>query len=173
MSDDLLGIAKQEAERLRDELARNVTFQKLQQVQKLIDLYERIDPQPVIETVLAAKASQPPRSRSNGKAAPKRTKTAMILEAATEYLRRKGGRAMSSEILVALLEQGFDISGKRPSTAVASYLTNSGLFDNVPGEGYGIKGQKDKAPPEDSESASNTGESGSSTAIVSEGVAPQ
>jgi hypothetical protein len=67
------------------------------------------------------------------------TKTAQVEAAAEEYLTQKGRRATSGELLPAVVAKGIVVTGKTPSKTLASYLSTSKRFDNVPGfGGYGL-----------------------------------
>ncbi len=66
------------------------------------------------------------------------TVSAGILTGALQYLREKKGRAQSGEILQALRDRAIKVTGNRPSSTVSSYLSHSALFDNKPGQGYGL-----------------------------------
>lgn len=66
------------------------------------------------------------------------TQTAAILTATMAYLRQKGTRAQSGEILKVVTRQGIKVGGKYPSSTLASYLSHSALFDNVKDQGYGL-----------------------------------
>jgi hypothetical protein len=67
------------------------------------------------------------------------TQTATILTAAEAYLREKGSRAPSGEILKVVTSQGIRVGGKNPGSTLASYLSYSALFDNDKNEGgYGL-----------------------------------
>jgi hypothetical protein len=55
-----------------------------------------------------------------------------VAEAAVHYLREKGSRAESPEILRAIRDRGLDVKD------ITSCLSHSHLFDNVRGQGYGL-----------------------------------
>ncbi len=59
--------------------------------------------------------------------------TATIVEATARYLRHKGARAQSPEILTALRAQGIEAK-----LDITSCLSHSHLFDNIKGQGYGL-----------------------------------
>lgn len=77
-------------------------------------------------------------TRVRGALSGKGKRSGPIIEAAAAYLKQKKVRAQSSEIAVALQQQGIPISGKKPAGVVSSYLSQSALFDNEPGVGYGL-----------------------------------
>lgn len=60
--------------------------------------------------------------------------------AAIAYLKDKGTRAQSHEILKAVISQGVEFAMKNPVATLSSILSNSPEFDNVRGvgKGYGL-----------------------------------
>src|SRR5437879_2090760 len=117
MTDDLLKAAKDEEKRL---LAR------LHAVRGVIALYSNgampaVEPQPITRQRFRLRLAE--------------TKTARVINGSSRFLRQKQARATSGEIAKALSEIGLEIAPK----LVASYLSNSDLFDNKPGAGgYGL-----------------------------------
>ena len=68
-----------------------------------------------------------------------KTKTKQVEEAAAEYLIQRGRRATSGELVPAVVNKGIVVTGKVPAKTLASYLSTSKRFDNVPGfGGYGL-----------------------------------
>ncbi len=61
--------------------------------------------------------------------------SARIVEFTAGYLRKKGSRAQAPEIIEAMRAEGVNFS----VGAVSSNLSHSALFDNVRGEGYGLR----------------------------------
>jgi hypothetical protein len=66
------------------------------------------------------------------------TKASIFESAAAGYLRAVKRRATSGELLKVLTERGIAVGGKSPPALLASYLSDSPLFDNVKGKGYGL-----------------------------------
>ncbi len=63
-----------------------------------------------------------------------------VIEASAEFLRRKGARADSVEIQGELVRCGILEDGPRDRSKITSYLGRAkALFDNVRGEGYGLR----------------------------------
>jgi hypothetical protein len=62
----------------------------------------------------------------------------IIIDAAVQYLRHKGGRAPTPEMLEDFEKKGISVSGKDKVGTISSYLSQSPLFDNIRGEGYGL-----------------------------------
>jgi hypothetical protein len=60
--------------------------------------------------------------------------SSQVVEFSDRYLREKGARAESPEIVAAMRAAGMDIN----VDAVSSSLSHSGAFDNVRGQGYGL-----------------------------------
>ncbi len=73
-----------------------------------------------------------PRARSTSNAA-------VVCKIAEDFLRQHGRRAESSVIWEQVKRQNVDIAGEKPVSVVASYLSNSRIFDNVRGQGYGLR----------------------------------
>lgn len=130
MSNSLLRAAEDEAAKLRAELEKSPVYRQLQAVEKFIADYrtlERAAPQPLVGNI--AKAAKYGRQGSV---------SATVIEAAEAYLRQVGRRAMSGEIMTAISDR-VTVPGKTPTSTLSSYLSTSDLFDNVKGEGYGLK----------------------------------
>jgi hypothetical protein len=67
------------------------------------------------------------------------TKTARIEAAGIKFLKKKGARATSGELLAAMAEAGIEITGKEPNKALSAYLSGSDAFNNVrESGGYGL-----------------------------------
>ena len=71
-----------------------------------------------------------PRSNSNG------SEIGRIAEA---FLTAKGARADSTEITEEVLCQGVPVGGVNKGKVVSSYLSSSDKFDNIRGQGYGLR----------------------------------
>ena len=67
------------------------------------------------------------------------SKRSLWLNSATNYLRQKGNRATSGELVEALTSRGIDLGGKNPAWKLSSILSSSHDLDNVRGKGYGLK----------------------------------
>jgi hypothetical protein len=131
---DMLRMAKLERQRLEAQLADSPVYRRLEAVKRLIELYEAdaAEARPVMATTQATSTAVARLQRPHG------ARTSAITAAAEQYLRQKGNRATSGEILRVLNAQGIDVGGKKPSATLASYLSNSKDFDNVAGQGYGL-----------------------------------
>lgn len=128
--DDILKAALRERDALQAQLAAHPAFKRLRAVEQIIELYGQ-----------SVGMDQSVRPQTQARvAAPRRgSKTQQILSATAEYLRFKGARAQSGELVEMLGRNGIDVGGKKPSATLASYLSHSGQFDNKPREGYGLK----------------------------------
>jgi hypothetical protein len=140
MADNILEIAKQEAERLKLVLSKNEDFQKLQIVQRLIDTYENIDEKrtsglPSIPTPVAKPSSL--RALLNAQQA-RQTKVFEVNKIVAEYLKKTGVRASSGDLLPVVLDAGVDMPGQVPAKTLSSFLSTSKHFNNVKGLGYGL-----------------------------------
>jgi hypothetical protein len=63
-----------------------------------------------------------------------------VIEASADFLRRKGARADSAEIQKELVRSGVLADGPRDRSRITSYLGRAkAVFDNVRGEGYGLR----------------------------------
>jgi hypothetical protein len=156
MANEILEMAKREAEQLRVELSKNITYQKLQIVQRFIDGYE---------TIAASRPKALVQSVPQQYVTPTRndTKLGKVERVVLDYLWAKGVRMSSGQLLVLLTEKGIQLGGKVPSKTLASMLSNSSRLNNLKGYGYGpmewddrpnSTGQMNEAPTESSESAS-------------------
>lgn len=131
MSDELLNAAEAEARHLRDQLAKNPLYARLQTIEKFIrDL----------KSVPAAKPVEPlvGNLQKAAKYGRQGSVSATVIEASEAFLRKIRRRAMTSEILSAIEIMGVTVPGKTPGATLSSYLSTSTLFDNVRGEGYGL-----------------------------------
>lgn len=123
--------AKREMERLRGELSRNPVFQRLQAIQRLIEIYESA---PEKEAITSKREQVTVATRPVAT-----SKTAIIEEAAVAFLKGLNRRATSGEILAHMQSVGIEIGGKKPLSTMASYLSNSKKLNNVPKRGYGLE----------------------------------
>jgi hypothetical protein len=140
---DFLEAARAEERRLLAELEAIPAYKRLKAVRATLDAYTgefAVTGGSMTTNVAAAP------SRKDGKddldlAIPNRqpqSKRALWLDSATNYLREKGTRATSGELVAALTSRGIDIGGKNTAWKLSSILSGSPLFDNVRGEGYGL-----------------------------------
>jgi hypothetical protein len=147
MADDsMLRFAEAEVSRLQEELEKTPAYKRLQAALALIAVYREDAGAPVRSETFAAREPAPS-ARTQGSYATgvtvvdsrSMTKTAQVEAAVTEYLVHKGRRATSGELLPVAIAKGIAITGKVPSKTMASYLSTSKRFDNVPGfGGYGL-----------------------------------
>jgi hypothetical protein len=68
-----------------------------------------------------------------------KSKRAIWLHNVTNYLREKGARATSGELVKALASRGIDLGGDKAAWKLSSILSGANHLDNVRGEGYGLK----------------------------------
>lgn len=133
MENDFLKAAHEEEDRLTAELRNNPVYQRLELVRTLIRTYEsghqEIRPSAHIEQRSVTRPRQP-RSQSM---------SAIICQATEKYLEMLGRRAESSMIANEMKRLGLEVPGQKPTSVIASYLSNSDRFDNVRGQGYGLK----------------------------------
>jgi hypothetical protein len=120
--------------RLQAELSQNDTYKALQHVEAIIAMsgQARTAPEPPLELEEALKRPSLTRHLAG-------SNTSRIVTATENYLRRKGTRAVSGEILRELSSLGITVGGKAPVKALSSCLSHSVRFDNVPGQGYGLQ----------------------------------
>jgi hypothetical protein len=66
-----------------------------------------------------------------------------VIDASADFLRRRGARAESAEIQEELVRRGILEEGPRDRSRITSYLGRAkAMFDNVRGEGYGLKAER-------------------------------
>lgn len=116
-------------DKLLTELNQNETFMAFQHAQVIVSALSRKVVNPPSREIATGSPAEPSK---------KGTRTTLIVDAAVEFLRRKGSRAPSGEILAALTHAGIKVGGERPGSTLASYLAHSPRFDNVTGQGYGL-----------------------------------
>jgi hypothetical protein len=147
MANDMLMAAKREADALRSALAKNPDYLKLQQVQRLIAVYEAYDLEPVPD-LMAPSGDQPAAANISVPASPRPgSKVAQIDDVVSKYLAAKGSRASSGDILPVVVNAGVELGGVVPSKTLSSFLSNSKRFNNVKGLGYGLLEWGDTAGP--------------------------
>ena len=128
-SQELIKALEQEQQALTRELENSPAFQRLQAVRSLLALYREPAPKPIdkVRTFVAAAAPRP------------KSQTAVIVKAAETYLRETGRRFTSGPLTDALTARGIDIPGNKKSARLASMLAaKPKIFNNVPGQGYGL-----------------------------------
>lgn len=157
-NNDFISTLEQEEDRLFDELgknpvfARNPGFQRLMKLHTLRSDYRQMDvvvPAPKPESKPARPAKPPKRAKRTAKGLfqPKPTagsahgsKTKEIVAAAVSHFRKTQQRATSGELVKALSAMGVEVGGKNPGSSMSAFMSNSPrLFDNVKGEGYGLR----------------------------------
>jgi hypothetical protein len=155
---DILQAAYQERQRLESLLRSNADFQKLEEVRRIIDLYEQPDEQPPQNPAPADPIVHPTPLGSTFRAArsPDRisrrrwrwgySPTSQISAEAAHYLRITGERATSGEIYKAIASKGVEVGGKKPGSVVSARLSASEIFDRTP-EGYGLREWLDGGAP--------------------------
>ena len=155
---DLIKALRERREELRNELQEHPLFQEYELVCRLLERREASASTP---SSLGPKAEQPslgPKAKQRKpapqrKSAPQqqlvdrpapftRTDRGMnaVIEASADFLRRKGARAESAEIQEELVRCGILEDGPRDRSRITSYLGRAkAMFDNVRGEGYGLR----------------------------------
>lgn len=161
MENDLLKAARREVESLRLELAKNPVFQKLQQVQRLIDVYESYEGG--ADNPQKEEASSHMHRLSPIALTKPGTKLAQVEKIVLDYCWETGQRHFSGQLMSVLLHAGVELGGKVPSKTLASMLSNSKKLNNLKGYGYGpiewgdkpsVKGETNEASPGKPEDAS-------------------
>ena len=132
--DDVVEALRAARDRLRERLRSHPEFQDYEAVSAMVARYE------------AAEASEriPPRNENppppSEKPLPfRRTETGMVAvqQACEEYLRRKGSRATSPELLVEMAR--LRLMREDQVGVLSSYLSRGkAIFDNERGQGYGL-----------------------------------
>ncbi|MBB2821652.1 UNVERIFIED_ORG: hypothetical protein GGD51_005146 [Rhizobium esperanzae] len=141
MSGDILAIAYRERERLQAEL--NLNRQKLQQVQRLMSVYEGV-----------ASDNAKPASRSLSSSTYRQgSKAALVDEIVSKHLAQTGMRASSGELLPIVQDAGVTMTGKIPAKTLSAFLATSKRFNNLKGFGYGLTewGESPQKPSHDLE----------------------
>lgn len=130
MNGEIIEMAKREREKLMDELSAHPAYQKLQQINKLIDTYEALDAPREANTSMISRPITP-KHRPN-------SKVAAVDEVVANFLRETGRRASSGELLPVVLDAGIELSGKIPAKTLSALLSVSKKFNNLKGHGYGL-----------------------------------
>jgi hypothetical protein len=131
---DFLEAAKAEERRLLAELHATPAYRRLEAIRATLNAYKddlglaSTNPAKAEPGLTATTPAQQPTS-----------KRSIWLNGATNYLRQKGARATSGELVQALISRGIDLGSEtNPAWKLSSILSGSPLFDNVRGEGYGL-----------------------------------
>jgi hypothetical protein len=136
-----------EVQKLESELAQTEAYKKLQLAKQVVELYRPKTESGRVE--VAAKPLAPARplhfaggetARPNVKIVYRpETKASRVEAIAAQYLRQKGRRATSGELLAAMKSAGMEITGSEPNKALSAYLSNSKALNNVREfGGYGL-----------------------------------
>jgi hypothetical protein len=146
---DLIKALHERREELRNELQEHPAFQEYELVCRLLERREASVSTP---SSLRQKAPQrkpaprrnPARQQQSADRPTPFTRTdrgmTAVIAASADYLRRKGARADSAEIQEELVRSGILEDGPRDRSRITSYLGRAkALFDNVRGEGYGLR----------------------------------
>src|SRR5271156_190081 len=146
---DLIKALRERREELRNELQEHPSFQEDELVCRLLERREAPVAVPSSFRPQAAQRKpvpnrQPaPQQQPVDRPAPfTRTGKGMnaVIEASADFLRRKGTRADSAEIQGELVQRGILEEGPRDRSRITSYLGRAkAMFDNVRGEGYGLR----------------------------------
>ncbi len=131
-----LEAAKVEEARLASELERVPAYIRLMAVRQLISTYDTQPAAALSSTSDQTEASlHAKRGRSSTRAG---SVASTVITEAASFLKQRGSRAQTLEILAALKQRGLSFSSKNPAGSVSSALSHNALFDNVRGEGYGL-----------------------------------
>jgi hypothetical protein len=131
-SDHIISELRKEQARLREELQRSVVYQQMMAIEGLLALYG-LSPQ--TDARPAADAPPIPKTRPSRDG----TVAAGVIAAARQHLQSVHRRAMTKEIVEAVLKSGVLAESRNPYAAVSSYIsTAKDVFDNMKGQGYGL-----------------------------------
>jgi hypothetical protein len=151
MRNPVVNAAMLEAERLKQELLASEVgglFREFLRAQEVIRMYTAGGvPSPMMNLARGATFVRQPQ---------RNTEAARIIGAAQAYLEKVGRRAASSEIADAIMKEGVEIGGRKGDEAsrLSAYLSAAKfVFDNVRGQGYGLRsaGYAGAALPEPSQ----------------------
>jgi hypothetical protein len=141
---DFLEAARAEERRLLAELEATPAYKRLKAVRATLDAYTgEFAVTSGSMTIAVAPSLEGDKGDDRDLATPNperqpQSKRAIWLTGATNYLREKGARATSGELVAVLTSRGIDLGGKNAAWKLSSILSGSPLFDNVRGEGYGL-----------------------------------
>lgn len=152
---DLIKALRERREELRNELQEHPLFQEYELVCRLLERREASVAAPSSDRPKAPQRKSAPKLQPAPKRQPApqqhavegpapftRTERGMnaVIEASADFLRRKGARADSAQIQEELVRCGILQEGPRDRSRITSYLGRAkAIFDNVRGEGYGLR----------------------------------
>ena len=140
---DLIKALRERREELRNELQEHPLFQEYELVCRLLERRKASVSTPSSLRPKAPQRKPAPQQQPVDRPAPfTRTDKGMnaVIEASADFLRRKGARADSAEIQKELVRSGVLEDGPRDRSRITSYLGRAkAVFDNVRGEGYGLR----------------------------------
>ena len=140
---DLIKALRERREELRNELQEHPLFQEYELVCRLLERREASVSIPSPLRPKAPRRKPAPQQQPVDRPAPfTRTDKGMnaVIEASADFLRRKRARADSAEIQKELVRSGVLEDGPRDRSRITSYLGRAkAVFDNVRGEGYGLR----------------------------------
>ncbi len=141
---DLIRALRERREELRNELQEHPAFQEYELVCRLLERREAsVSTPPSLRPKTPQRKPAPQQQQPVDRPAPfTRTDKGMnaVIEASADFLRRKGARADSVEIQKELVRRGILEDGPRDRSKITSYLGRvKAMFDNVRGEGYGLR----------------------------------
>ena len=144
LSDTFVEAARFERRRLFADLNKSPEFQQWWALRKLLFAYDqqREDDEEGLGEVRPPRFQRPsgqPAYENAQRASRPGSRASQVADAAAKWFASHGQRAQSLEIMKALQREGFEFSGAKPTAALASILSHSDLFDNVRGEGYGLR----------------------------------
>jgi hypothetical protein len=131
--DEYLRVTNLEIAKLRDQLSASPIYQRLKMLERHVLEYRALAPNIAPKAVVA-----PHPIKDLSRYGRSGSRAAVIVQAAEAYLNLRKSRAQSADIVQALVEAGIDLPTEKASAFVASYLSNSPLFDNERGKGYGL-----------------------------------
>ncbi len=137
MRNPVVTAAMLEAERLKQELLESEMgglFREFLRAQEVIRMYAAGGvPSPMMNLARGVSIVRQPQ---------RNTEAARVVTAAKAYLEKIGRRASSSEIAEAIMKDGVEIGGRKGDEAsrLSAYLSAAKfVFDNVRGQGYGLR----------------------------------
>jgi hypothetical protein len=141
---DFLEAARAEERRLLAELETTPAYKRLKAVRAILDAYTGEFAVTSNSMTIAVAPSQEGGKGDRDLAIPDpgrqpQSKRSIWLNGATNYLRQKGARATSGELVEALTSRGIDLGSENPAWKLSSILSGSPDLDNVRGKGYGLK----------------------------------
>ncbi len=134
---DFIRGAKAERQRLFVMLRDNSSdFRKYIALRELLAAYgDSLEDEIKVAVIVAS----PRNGDSNASKSRPGSKASLVEAAAERWFSRVQRRAQSLEIMRALEAEGLEFKGEKPTAALASILSHSDRFDNVRGEGYGLR----------------------------------